>query len=184
MTADHKLCSMTGSFTIPRDAYGNAIDVTKTYTTSRTLRNIKQSLQPSFPSSKCSKADLVEDYSLLTDDDQSLIHLCFEASGLTVKDSTLAATNNKLKKRKEASQSEKRQYAKQFAEAKQAEYQSWVDNNVFDLIDTSKKKCKNYVTGRWVLTIKRNKEGEFQKCKAPWVLRGFQDRQKDSPTDR
>ena len=180
LTADHKLCSMTGSFTIPRDAYGNAIDVTKTYTTSRTLRNIKQSLQPSFPSSKCSKADLVEDYSLLTDDDQSLIHLCFEASGLTVKDSALAATNNKLKKRKEASQSEKRQYAKQFAEAKQAEYQSWVDNNVFDLIDIRKTKCKNYVTGRWVLTIKRNKEGEFQKCKARWVLRGFQDRQKDA----
>ena len=99
---------------------------------------------------------------------------------MTVKDSALAVTKAKLKKRKEASQAEKRQYAKQFAEAKQAEYQSWVDNNVFDLIDIRKTKCKNYVTGRWVLTIKRNKEGEFQKCKARWVLRGFQDRQKDS----
>jgi hypothetical protein len=48
LTADHKLCSMTGSFTIPRDEYGVAVDVTKTYTTSRTLKSIKQSLQPLF----------------------------------------------------------------------------------------------------------------------------------------
>ena len=38
-----------------------------------------------------------------------------------------------------------------------------------------------------MLTIKRDKEGKFIKCKAPWVLRGFQDKQKleqqtDSPT--
>ena len=46
---------------------------------------------------------------------------------------------------------------------------------------------KNLVTGRWVLTIKRDKDGKFEKCKARWVLRGFLDRQKsdlqtDSPT--
>ncbi len=44
--------------------------------------------------------------------------------------------------------------------------------------------CRNYVTGRWVLTIKRDKEGNFQKCKAGWVLRGFQAKQKnDQQTD-
>ena len=48
-------------------------------------------------------------------------------------------------------------------------------------------KCRNWVTGRWVLTIKRDKDGNFQKCKARWVLRGFQDKQRfdqqtDSPT--
>ena len=31
-----------------------------------------------------------------------------------------------------------------------------------------------------MLTIKRNKDGNFLKTKARWVLRGFQDRQKDS----
>ena len=42
------------------------------------------------------------------------------------------------------------------------------------------------MTGRWVLTIKRDMQGNFRTCKARWVLRGFQDKQKheqqtDSP---
>ena len=46
---------------------------------------------------------------------------------------------------------------------------------------------KNYVAGRWVLTVKRDKNGNFEKCKARWVLRGFQDKQifelqTDAPT--
>ena len=50
-----------------------------------------------------------------------------------------------------------------------------------------KQEVKNYVTGRWVLTVKREPDGSFIKAKARWVLRGFQDRQKwdqqtDSPT--
>ena len=43
-----------------------------------------------------------------------------------------------------------------------------------------KEQPKNYITGRWVLTVKRDKEGNFLKCKARWVLRGFQDKQQDS----
>ena len=31
-----------------------------------------------------------------------------------------------------------------------------------------------------MLTVKRDRDGKFQKCKARWVLRGFQDRQKDA----
>ena len=50
---------------------------------------------------------------------------------------------------------------------------------VYDLVDVRKQKCKNFVTGRWVLTIKRDKDGKFLKAKARWVLRGFQDTQKD-----
>ena len=38
---------------------------------------------------------------------------------------------------------------------------------------------KNYVTGRWVLTVKKDKDGKFERCRARWALRGFQDRQKD-----
>ena len=43
------------------------------------------------------------------------------------------------------------------------------------------------MTGRWALNIKRDKEGNFEKCKARWVLRGFLGRQgntiqADSPT--
>ena len=54
-----------------------------------------------------------------------------------------------------------------------------VDNDVFDLVKIRKFKPKNYVTGRWVLTVKRDRDGRFQKRKARWVVRGFQDRQKD-----
>ena len=52
---------------------------------------------------------------------------------------------------------------------------------LFELVDARKLgNIKNYVTGRWVLTFKRDKDGYFLKCqgKARWVLRGFQDRQK------
>ena len=81
--------------------------------------------------------------------------------------------------RNEASAQEERGYDKEFAEAKHLEYRSWVDNEVFDLIDLRKVKPNNYVTGRWVLTIKTDQQGNFLKTNARWVLRGFQDKQKD-----
>ena len=53
-----------------------------------------------------------------------------------------SAANRKLKKpvkradrsRKEANQTEKRQYYKDFIKAKEAEYKSWVDNDVLNLL--------------------------------------------------
>ena len=42
-----------------------------------------------------------------------------------------------------------------------------------------KVKPKNYVTGRWVLSIKTDKQGNFLKAKARQVLRGFQDKLKE-----
>ena len=92
-----------------------------------------------------------------------------------------AGTRAKMRSRarKEASAQEVRGYYKQFAEAKHLEYRSWVDNEVFDLIDMRKVKPRNYVTGRWVLTIKTDKQGNFLRAKARWVLRGFQDKQKE-----
>ena len=77
---------------------------------------------------------------------------------------------------------------KTLREAKDLEQEAWTkENDVYDFIDLRKHKCKNYITGRWVLTVKRKKDGTFEKCKARWVLRGFQDRQvwdlqTDSPT--
>ena len=61
-------------------------------------------------------------------------------------------------------------YYKQFAEAKLLEYKSWFGNEVVDLVDLRKVKPENYVTGRWVRTIKTNKQGNFFKAKARWVL--------------
>ena len=89
-------------------------------------------------------------------------------------------------KRKEASKAELEMYRTMFQKAEEEEYQSWIKNNVFQFVKL-KGKPDNYVTGRWVLTVKRDKQGNFQKCKARWVLRGFQDKQKleqqtDPPT--
>ena len=71
--------------------------------------------------------------------------------------------------RKEASAQEVRGHYKQFAEAKHLEYRSWVDNEVFDLIDMRKYKPRNYVTGRWVPTIKTAKQDNILRAKARWV---------------
>ena len=89
--------------------------------------------------------------------------------------------------RREASTQERRNYAKQFVDAKKAEVKSWQDNEVYELVDMRKYKVQNFITGRWVLTVRRDKQGNFEKCKARWVLRGFQDKegewlQTDSPT--
>ena len=43
-----------------------------------------------------------------------------------------------------------------------------------------KTKARNFVAGRWVLTVKKDKDGNFQTCKARWVLKGFQDKQKNA----
>ena len=83
----------------------------------------------------------------------------------------------KVRARKEATTADVRSYTKEFMAAKKAEYDSWTDNNVFELVDMREEKVRNFVTGRWVLTIKNDKNGNFEKCKARWVLRGFQDRQ-------
>ena len=92
----------------------------------------------------------------------------------------VAGTRAKMRSRarKEASAQEVRGYWEQFAEAKHLEYRSWVDNEVCDLIEMRKVK-PNYVTGRWVLTIKTDKQGNFLRAKAWWVLRGFQCKQKE-----
>ena len=79
----------------------------------------------------------------------------------------------KNRARKEVAQKELRQYRQQFLEAKQSEQKSWLDNDVYDLIDMRKHPPRNCVKGRWVLTVKRDKAGQFTKCKARWVLKGL-----------
>ena len=89
-----------------------------------------------------------------------------------------------------ATKEELLKYAAEFKKAKQVEYQSWLDNNVMDVInlkDCRQINYRNFVTARWVLTVKRDKDGNFLKAKARWVARGFLDKQRteqqtDSPT--
>ena len=113
------------------------------------------------------------------DEDMAVINLCFKAQKLT---SGPSISKILSKKRKEATATDRRNYAQQFEQSKQEEYKSWVDHDVFDLVDIrrlSKYERRNLVSGRWVLTIKRDRDGNFLKTKARWVLRGFQDKQKD-----
>ena len=110
-----------------------------------------------------------------------------DINNVYVASKTNLSKRKQLKARKEASATDLRQYSKQFRQAKLDEYKSWQQNEVFELVDMRKHKPRNFVTGRWVLTLKRDKEGNFQKCKARWVLRGFLDKQRfqqqtDSPT--
>ena len=90
-----------------------------------------------------------------------------------------ARAKRRSRARKEAPAQEVRGYYKQFAEAKHLEWKSRIDNEVFDLVDLRKVKPRSYVTGRWVLSIKTDNQGNFLRAKTRWVLRGFQDKQKD-----
>ena len=117
----------------------------------------------------------------MTDDDRALLVLYSSKQESLKASSTSALTG---KKRKGATATETKAYQKQFLEAKHLECKSWLDNAVFDLVDTRKIHVRNWVTGRWVLTLQRDKDGNFLKTKARWVLRGFQDKQKnDQQTD-
>ena len=69
---------------------------------------------------------------------------------------------------------------RQILGAKRLECKSWLDSEVFDLVATRKIKVKNWVTNHWVLTLKRDKDGNFLKTNARRVPRAFQDKQKDS----
>ena len=99
---------------------------------------------------------------------------------LSYMDEMALNATRKNRARREATLKELKVYSRLFIQAKSALIKSWFDNDVFDLVDIRKFKPKNFVTGRWVLTVKRDRDGKFQKCKARWVLRGFQDRQKDA----
>ena len=81
-----------------------------------------------------------------------------------------------------------RRYAKEIKSAKLDEFKSYLDNGALRLADKRKlSRDINFLTGRWVLTVKVDKNGFFSKFKARWVCRGFQDKhaweqQTDSPT--
>ena len=71
-----------------------------------------------------------------------------------------------------------RKYAKEIKLAKLEEFRSFLDFTAMTFRDKRRHKIDNYVTGRWVLIIKVDKDGQFKKIKARWVCRSFQDAQK------
>ena len=174
----NKLASQASSFSVITTMEDTTIDVLELSTSPATLQELCHMSSPSLPSEQVllTEEEKVDDKvrAQLIALDRSLTK--FRVSGLAAK-----ATSAKRpdRSRKEATTTEVRQFSKDFAKAKQDEYKSWVDNDVFELVDLRKVKCKNFVRGRWVLTVKRDKDGNFLKCKARWVLQGFLDKQKD-----
>ena len=77
-----------------------------------------------------------------------------------------------------ASAREVRECHKQFAEAKLLEWKSWVDNEVF-LSRWSEGDQTEERRDQTMGTHQRDRQGNFLRAKARWVLRGFQDKQKD-----
>ena len=70
-----------------------------------------------------------------------------------------------------------RRYAKEIRMAKLDEFKSYLDNGALRLADKRKlSRDVNFLTGRWVLTVKVDKNGYCSKFKARWVCRGFQDK--------
>ena len=172
LSAEQKLCSNTGSFTVPRYIDGSPVDLKTVPSYADFVTPSSYMAQKKRQLLRKNNADIKEVYSGITEEDKAFLTLYQSQED---KFSYLVG-----KKRKEATQQEKRQFAKHFLEAKQAECKSWFDNDVFELVDMRKLKIRNYVAGRCVLTIKKDKDGNFLKCKARWVLKGFQDRQKDT----
>ena len=90
------------------------------------------------------------------------------ASWLTRQDKVKAGT---------ATPEMQRRYAKEIKSAKLDEFKSYLDNGALRLADKRKlSKDINFLTGRWVLTVKVDKNGFFSKFKARWVCRSFQDK--------
>ena len=169
LTEEQKLCSNTGSFSVPRYIDNSPVEVTgvrssNSYLTSSWIYRGQNTVRKNY-------SDITELYEHLSPEDSAYMTLyqSLDKSSLLVG-----------KKRKEATIQERRDLAKQFLEAKKAECQSWFDNDVCEIVDLRKIRVRNFVKGRWVLAVKKDKDGKFLKCKARWVLKGFQDKQKDS----
>ena len=162
----HKYAAAAGSFCFVTTEEREKQDICQLVTMPCVKRSLSldevsndySSIQVSLPSEVNSKTrDMLE----------RCMATCGKAAG--------ARAKMRSRARKEASAQEVRGYYKQFAGAKHLEWKSLIDKDVFDLVDLRKFKPKKSVTGRWVLTIKTDKQGNFLRAKARWVLRGFPD---------
>ena len=112
----------------------------------------------------------------------------YDVSGFNQFEQYLAKNGKKQPKAESViTQEVLRKYANEIKQAKLEEFRSLLDFTAMTFRDKRRHKIDNYVTGRWVLNIKVDKDGQFKKFKARWVCRGFQDAQKydlqtDSPT--
>ena len=168
----HKYAGAAGSFCFVTTANGEKQDVVNLTTIPSVQRSL--CLEEVTDDSSSTRVELPNGVDKQTRD---MLERCMATCGKAA--GARALTRSRARKGKEASAQEVRGYFTQFARAKHLEWKSWIDNEVFDLVDLRKFKPNNHVTSRLVLTITTVKQGNFLRAKARWVLRGFQDKQMD-----
>ena len=108
LSSEAKILATTGSFTVPRDIEGNPIDIGKLETlpiTAHTLFVGTAYNAVGNRTSGCSRADIEEDMTGITEEDRLQLTLCYKTTATTKGQSTAARA---AKKRKEASTTEMR----------------------------------------------------------------------------
>ena len=123
LTQEQKLCSNTASFSVPRYITGLPVDVLHTDSPGDLAWLTSHAAYQANVKRRLIKSDLQAEYCGITDEDRAFLTLWQSSSD---KHAHLVG-----KKRKEASQQEQRELTKQFLEAKKAECQSWLDNDVY-----------------------------------------------------
>ena len=163
----HKYAAAAGSFCFATTENGNQQDICSLIT----MPCVQRSLHLNGPTNDFDNIK-VEVPKGVDGQNRDMLERCMATCGRAAG----TRANTRSRARKEASAQEVRGYYEQFAEAKHLESRSMVDNEVFDLINMRKNKPRNYVTGRRVLTIKTDMQGNFLRTKARWVLSGCQDK--------
>ena len=129
LSQEQKLFSNTASFSVPRLIDGSPVAVGTIESSNAISMSYSVISDRQRQGCRKTRSDIIEEYHGINDEDKAFMTLY----SVTDKFAYLVG-----KKRKEATQQQKRQLAKQFLEAKKAECQSWIDNEVFDLVDMRK----------------------------------------------
>jgi len=122
-----KMACITESWSYVRDIENRVLDIDPYLPSPSVLKEYASHFSASAVKGK---ADLKEYMPDISAEDKAYLSLCFDASG-----NLKSGATQKMKKRKEASPTDKRNFNKQFIEAKQKEIQSWIDNEVYELVD-------------------------------------------------
>ena len=118
------------SFQFGKDLQGGIVNIDEVHTPQSTLLVLLRSHEVYLTrSSKTAKSNTSSRLGLAQEPDDELnwLEACFQAQGLK---GPQAKAKAEIKKSKEASASETREYSKQFQEAKTSEIKCWVDNDV------------------------------------------------------
>ena len=135
----HKYAAAAGSFCFVTTADGEQQDIYNLATMPSVQRSLcLKEMTDNSASTRVKLPNRVDNQT------RNLLERCMATCGKAAG----ARAKMRSRARKEASTQEVRGYHKQFAEAKHLKWKSWVDHEVFDLVDLRKFKPKNYVTSR------------------------------------